>query len=160
MVVCKRYRMLNKILLHITGPFKVRANHHLVHWLIKGCEGSYHRRRRRKRGRQRSSLLVCRGWNWLNSMPHYSTRMIWGNGWFEELVGMDALEKWWSSGSHLNKLPLSKNGCSSKNFSLIILAAKWLMLHLSTSPNSSDDLAFSSVWFFITEGIRKKKQLH
>ena len=44
-----------------------------------------------------------------------------------------------------NKPPPSKNGCSSKTFLQIILAAKWLVRNSCTvyPPNSSEDLCFS-----------------
>ena len=84
--------------------------------------------------RQRSSQLFG-GKNWLNSLPHYrfSARIIWRNGWIEKRT-INALEKlmtFYSSHYH----PLKKvNRCSSKNFVQIILAAKWLLRHSSSSP--------------------------
>ena len=51
----------------------------------------HHRRRRRQKRRQRSSLLFGK---WFNSMPHYrfSAKIIWGNGWIQEINGH--LEEW------------------------------------------------------------------
>ena len=45
-----------------------------------------------------------------------------------------------SSVSHHTKPPSYKNGCAPKTFVHIILAAKWLVWHSSTSPTNSDDL--------------------
>ena len=48
----------------------------------------------------------------------------------ERMLGKDG----WSFSSHQTKPPPSHNGYSSKNFLQIILAAKWLVRHSSTSP--------------------------
>ena len=48
---------------------------------------------------------------------------------------MDALEKWMIIRFTPTKPPPPKEGCSSKKCLQIILAAKWLVWHLSTFPN-------------------------
>ena len=65
----------------------------------------------------------------------------------------------WSSGSHLTKPPPSQNGCSSKTFLQIIIAAKWLVWHSSTSPKQQRRPLPSllSLSFFYAIGTGKEK---
>ena len=90
--------------------------------------------------RQRSSLLFG-GQNWFNSLLHYRfrARMIWRNGLIEKekwtLGRLDASEQWDDLPVHTTpKHHHSKMDVLPKTFLQIILAAKWLVGHSSTSP--------------------------
>ena len=92
---------------------------------------TWHRRRRRQKKRQKSSLFGAQ--SSFNFMPFYRH------------LRPDDLKKWtnrqmdtWRNGSFrkLDDLPPTQNGCFfPKTFLQIILAAKWLVQHSSTSTS-------------------------